>query len=60
MGREEVWKRGYSTYVKKGRNRVYEYKKDNKNNEWVSNDWESNFIIFSVMKVKYQIEKMRN
>ena len=56
MGREEVWKRGYSSYVKKGRNRVYEYK----NNEWVSNDRESNFIIFSVMQGKYQIEKLRN
>ena len=29
--------------------RIYEYKKDNKNSEWISNDKESNFIINEIM-----------
>ena len=51
-----MWERGYSTYVMKRINRIYEYKKDNKNNEWISNDKEGNFVIFSIKKLGYQIE----
>ena len=29
MKREEMWKRGYSIYMKKKINKVYEYEKDN-------------------------------
>ena len=29
MKREEMWKRGYSIYIKKKINQVYEYEKDN-------------------------------
>ena len=29
MKREEMWKRGYSIYMKKKINQVYEYEKDN-------------------------------